>query len=248
MTIDERFRADLRAALDDAAGGVAPLDAAALVATGGRTVRRRRLTAATVAVAIALVGALAVLPGLGQRLATPIAPPTGRGVTLTLPLTTATGTPDTTFTVTALPDGTVEYAAVRDGLPVHLGGSSLAGLDGQATLTTAGDDIVLGLFPTRPSAPVCSRRRPRAASPAPSRTRYLCPARATPPSASAWRTHPRRGRTTSSPSGGARTGRRSPTPRPAPAWCSPRPRSRCGTCPAMVSSARERPRRASPPS
>ena len=146
MTIDERFRADLRGALDDAAAGVTPLDAAALIATGDRTVRRRRLAAATVAVAIALVGALAVLPGLGQRLATPIAPPTGHA-TLTLPLTTPTGTQDTTFTVTVLTDGTVEYAAVRDGTAVPRGGSSLAGLDGQATIGTAGDDIVLGLVP-----------------------------------------------------------------------------------------------------
>ena len=146
MIPDTQFRAQLADALDEAAGTVPPLDAAAIVADGTRRVRRRRVTGGVLA-AIVLGVAGAVGVALGPPAPPPfLAPPTA--VPDAAVTATVEGLAGGTYTVTLRP-GAVEYAVLVDGRPSVMGRSSLAGPPSRSVVEVFDGPpaVVLGVVP-----------------------------------------------------------------------------------------------------
>lgn len=177
---DEQLRLRLHAAIDAYADDGSPaLDPAALIASGTRLVRRRRLAVAGVvsatvgAVALAATavvgpfdGASDVRPG-GTTTGTVTSAPGPASATLTLPGSgVADGTEGTTFVVKVGPAALADDGAPVDqsreevgyyvedatGRPRLLAGASTEGLANRATLWHGGGDVVLGLVPADAAA------------------------------------------------------------------------------------------------
>jgi hypothetical protein len=165
-TSEDQLRTDLHDALSQAGPGLPHVDAAALLDTGHRAVRRRRLAAGAGLAAFAAVVAVGASVLSGSDRAADLRPGVSTAVratasaTLELPGPQAAGGIDATrFVVRIGPDAMprvdgappasadLAYYALVDGREQLLGGSSTAGA-GRATFGHGdGTDVVIGIVP-----------------------------------------------------------------------------------------------------